>query len=97
MLRALGVASVWKVALEVQCVASAAKHVNGSDEASVSLPLWVALLQAGGSVGAVILGPPSLAFFTVMFISFLNILPVTKCIFDERPKFISALVFNLHV
>lgn len=32
-----------------------------------------------------------------MFISFLNILPVTKWIFDECPKFVSALVFNLHV
>lgn len=46
---------------------------------------------------AVILGPPSPVFLTVMFISFLNIPSVTKCIFDECPKFVSALVFNLHV
>lgn len=71
--------------------------MNGSSEAPVSLPLWVALLQAGGSMGSVILGPPSLAFLAIMFISSLNIPPVTECIFDERPKFISALLFNLHV
>lgn len=54
------------------------------------------LLQVRGSVWAVTLGHPSLTFLTVLFISSLNIPSVTKCIFDDGPKFTSALVFNLH-
>lgn len=49
------------------------------------------------SMGVEVLGLLSLAFLAVMFISFLNISGVNKYIFDECPKFISALVFNLHI
>lgn len=48
-------------------------------------------------MGVEVLGLLSVAFLAVMFISFLNISGVNKCIFDECPKFISALVFNLHM
>lgn len=52
---------------------------------------------SAGSMGTGILGLLSLAFPRVMFIYFLNISGVNKCIFDECPKFISALVFNLRI